>query len=77
MALKAETTTEERSSILSAEEALTIFDREARRVAGMSGEEFLAKWDAGDYAHIDLDATREGRDIIGLWLLSPLGRHRR
>jgi hypothetical protein len=62
--------------ILPPEVAIAIFDREARRIVGMSGEAFLAKWDAGDYRDVDLDATREGRDIIYLALLIPLGRQR-
>jgi hypothetical protein len=42
---------------VSADEAGEIFDRQARKYLGMTGEEFLRKWDAGeihdpDQAHI-------------------------
>lgn len=61
-------------SILSAEESLALFDMEARRITGMSGPEFLAKWDAGAYAEMNLDETRQGRDIRYLAALIPFGR---
>lgn len=31
------------------DEAREIFDRDARRLMGMSGEEFLRRYDAGEY----------------------------
>jgi hypothetical protein len=31
------------------DEAREMFDREARRLMGMSGEEFLRRYDAGEY----------------------------
>jgi hypothetical protein len=74
MAVDVENTIERLPSILSAEESLALFDGEARRITGMSGPEFLAKWDAGAYADINLDETREGRDMMYLASLIPFGR---
>jgi hypothetical protein len=34
---------------LSTEEGRALLDRSARRELGISGEEFLARWDAGEY----------------------------
>jgi hypothetical protein len=77
MALKVKQTTGKLPSILPADEAVAMFDREARRVVGMSGAEFIARWDAGEYEDVDLDSSREGRDIIGLSGLIPFGRQTR
>jgi hypothetical protein len=35
---------------LTREEGLELFDRNARRLLGISGEEFLRGWDDGEYA---------------------------
>lgn len=35
---------------LSAEEGRALFDRTARKLLGISGDEFLARWDRGGYA---------------------------
>ena len=72
MALKVQKPTQKLPSVLPPEEAVAFFDHEARRLAGMRAEEFLAKWDAGEYQ--DLDATPEGRNITYLSLLIPFGR---
>jgi hypothetical protein len=74
MALATRRTTEERPSVLSAEQAVALFDHEARRLAGLPAEEFLAKWDAGEYRGLDVDASPEGRKIAYLALLIPFGR---
>ncbi len=57
---------------ISDDEAHAIFDAEARDVMGMSGEEFLRRYDAGDFA----DVHREGEDtdFTELELLLPFGR---
>jgi len=34
---------------LSAEEGRALFDKTARRILGISGDEFLVRWDRGDY----------------------------
>lgn len=72
MALTLDKTTKKRSSVLPREQAVALFDGEARRLAGMSGDEFLKKWDAGEFR--DLDDTPEGRKIAYLALLIPFGR---
>ncbi len=74
MARSVQMTTEALPSVLPPDQAFALFDREAQRLAGMSGEEFLAKWDAGEYRDRDLDATPEERDIAYLALLIPFGR---
>lgn len=35
------------------DEGLAMLDRAAREVLGISGEDFLARWDAGDYEAAD------------------------
>lgn len=42
--------TEQGIQWLSAEEARAIFDEKAREAMGMSGEEFLRRYDAGEFA---------------------------
>src|SRR5215210_5234989 len=48
MAERAETS-ENQIRELSKEEGREMFDRAAQRKLGISGEEFLRRWDAGDY----------------------------
>ena len=43
------------------EEALAIFDAAARRELGISGDEFLRRWDNGEYQPVPDDT--EGRKI--------------
>jgi hypothetical protein len=57
---------------LSVEEARALFDREARRLVGLSGDEFLRRYDRGDYAGIDEDEF--GRRVVELSFLIPFGR---
>ena len=54
------------------EEAREIFDEQARRLMGMSGEEFLRRWDAGEYR--DIADTPGNLHIMRLAMLIPLGR---
>ncbi len=57
---------------LSPEEARALFDENARRELGMSGDEFIAAWDRGDF-NFDPDYS----DAVGhLWMLMPMGRAR-
>jgi hypothetical protein len=72
MALAIEKSRENLPSVLPAERAAAFFAHEAERLAGMSAEEFLRKWDAGEFR--DLDETPEGRNIAYLALLIPFGR---
>jgi hypothetical protein len=59
--------------ILSTEEAYAVFDRQVQRLMhGMSGEEFLRRWNAGEYAD---DADKPGnRHIIRLAMMIPGGQ---
>ncbi len=57
---------------LSGEEARAFFDREARRLVGLSGDEFLRRYDRGDYAGIEEDEF--GRAVVELSFLVPFGR---
>lgn len=59
---------------LTPEEGRTFFDREVRRTIGMSGEEFLRRYDRGDYAGIEEDEF--GRKLIRLEFLIPFARNR-
>ena len=55
-----------------AEEGREIFDYQARKLMGMSGDEFLRRWDAGEYAEIA--DTAGHRHIMRLWGLMPFVR---
>ena len=63
-----------RLAFLAPEEGKAFFDQQARYVTGLSGEEFIAKWEAGEYKDQDLDATPEGRTIAFLATLIPFAR---
>ena len=39
--------------IMSPEEARAFFEREVQRLVGMSGDEFIRRYDAGEYAEIE------------------------
>lgn len=54
---------------LTAEEGRALFDRKAREALGISGEEFLRRWDAGEYRPVP--DTREGRKIGRLVMMLP------
>jgi hypothetical protein len=57
---------------LSDEEAHAMFDSEARRVMGISGEEFLRRYDAGEFQDVHDDG--ENLDFVELEMLIPFGR---
>lgn len=57
---------------LSPEQTRARFDAEARRVMGMGGEEFLRRYDAGDFDRIHDDG--EHIEFVGLEMLIPWGR---
>ena len=52
------------------EEAREIFDRRARMELGISGEEFLRRWDAGEYDSIP--DTPDGWKIARMSMMMPL-----
>ena len=54
------------------DEARELFDRRARQLLQISGEEFLKRWDAGEY-HPVPDAV-EGRKIGELVMMMPFAR---
>lgn len=54
------------------EEGIALFDRDARQALGISGEEFLRRWDAGEYQPVP-DSV-EGRAIGQLAVLIPFVR---
>lgn len=58
--------------VVTREEGLAIFDRDARQALGISGEEFLRRWDAGAYQPVP--DTVEGRAIGQLAVLIPFVR---
>jgi hypothetical protein len=58
--------------MLTREEARAMFDRSVMKTLGISGEEFLHRWDNGEFR--DIPDTREGREISGLIMLLPFAR---
>src|SRR5918999_2145243 len=72
MATTIRPTTDASPSVLPAAEARALFDRQARRLLRLSGDEFLARWDTGEYP--DLGDTPEGRTVSYLALLIPFAR---
>jgi hypothetical protein len=59
-------------AVLSPEEGRALFDQQVRLSANMSGDEFLERWDKGEFQ--PLPDTPAGRAIGYLALLSPFGR---
>lgn len=56
--------------ILSLEESYEYFDREVRRLMnGMSGEEFMDRWEAGEF--YEIADTAGNRHIMRLGLMMP------
>ena len=72
MSLTVSRTTQQEPYALPVERGRAFFDLETRRVTGMSGEEFLRRYDAGEI--VADDDTPEGREIGYLTLLIPFGR---
>lgn len=62
-----------RPTTLSREEGHELFDYAAREIAGMSGPEFLARYDAGEIPEPG-DETRADHDLRYLIMLIPIGR---
>lgn len=54
------------------EEGRALFEREAQRLLGMSGEEFLRRWDAGEYR--DQPETPELRNVMRVAFLISFAR---
>lgn len=64
-------TTEVEIVELTDEDAASAFDEVARREMGLSGADFLARWDAGEWAERDLD---EVPGLVDVWMSLPLVR---
>lgn len=60
--------------VTSDEEAWELFDEDARHQLGISGEEFLRRWDNGEYRSIHDD--REGRKVLRVAMMLPFARPR-
>lgn len=58
---------------VSVEEGRRIFDRRAQMELGISGEEFLRRWDAGEYP-LPIDDDTEGRKIARLMMMMNFAR---
>lgn len=54
------------------EEGIALFDQEAQKTLGISGDEFLQRWDAGEYWPVP--DTTAGRAIGRLATLIPFAR---
>jgi hypothetical protein len=54
------------------EEGRDLLDHQARKLLGISGDEFLRRWDAGEYR--DIADTLGQRHIMRLAMLIPFGR---
>ncbi len=58
---------------LTGQAALDFFEQEIQRLLGMSGEEFLRRYDAGEYA--DMEDSIENRNYLRASFLVPFGRN--
>ena len=54
------------------DEGVALFDQEAREALGISGAEFLQRWDAGEFRPVP--DTKEGRKVGRLVMLIPFAR---
>ncbi|MBA3416560.1 MAG: hypothetical protein H0U10_15170 [Chloroflexia bacterium] len=58
---------------ITADEAHAIFDRKARRLLGISGDEFVRRWEGGDYCGDEEtdEARLTNRLVMSLPLVKP------
>jgi hypothetical protein len=61
-----------RPEVMSREDGRRFFDEQARALVGLSGDEFLRRWDAGDYADVADDPAHA--PVMYLSMLIPFGR---
>lgn len=59
---------------VSPEEGRRMFDEAAREWAGMSGEEFIRRYEAGEYA--DMVESEDNRYVVDLVLMIPFARQK-
>ncbi len=71
MALPATERTQHDSLTLSPEEGRDLFEREAQRMLGMSGAEFLRRWNADEY--VRLEDVPENWNVYRLSMLIHFG----
>lgn len=64
---------EDNDFIMPKEEALAFFEREIQRLMGMSGSEFIRRYDAGEYE--DLEDIPENWNVLRASFLIPFGRN--
>jgi hypothetical protein len=57
---------------VSPEEGRRMFDEVARQWTGLSGEEFIRRWEAGEYA--DMVESEDNRHVVELVLMIPFAR---
>ena len=62
----------ESTRFLEEEESRAFFDAQAQRLMGISGEEFIRRYDAGEFEDAPDDAEHHG--ITELVMLLPFGR---
>lgn len=62
----------EAPSVLDEAAGVALFDRQARRLLGISGVEFLRRWDAGESRHEE--DSPEARAAVHVAGLLPFGR---
>lgn len=65
--------TENRIREITEVEGRELFDRNARHYLGISGEEFIRRWDAGFYDDPD-DRSKNGPEVMRVASLLPLAR---
>lgn len=58
---------------LTPEEGRELFGRAARYYLDMSGEEFVRKWDAGEFDDPD-DRTKNSPEVMNVVMLLPFAR---
>ncbi|CRK61490.1 hypothetical protein [Alloactinosynnema sp. L-07] len=57
--------------MMSDDDSAAMLDRVARRYMNMSGEEFIARWTAGEWADTDLDSVP---GLVDVWAYVPAVR---
>lgn len=58
---------------LSPTEGRELLDRQAQRYLGVSGDEFVRSWDAGEYGDPD-DRTKNSPGVMRVAMLLPFAR---
>jgi hypothetical protein len=67
IAIAPEISAEDDDRYVTPEEGRRMFDEAARKIMGMSGDEFIRRWDAGEYAEVfDKEGYRHIGHLAGL-----------